>query len=161
MTLLDAPAYDQTHTNHYRSVSAVVLVVIAGLMFLFFRNLPAEHRVNQFFSAVEAQDFTQAYGIWNNDPNWQQHVRRYDGYSYGRFLVDWGESGDYGRISSHRILHSTSLGNTNLLAVEVNGHKTPLILAVTKNTHTMSYPPFALTPVKDDFGWTDWQVSYR
>jgi hypothetical protein len=161
MTLLDAPAYDQAHANHYRSVSAVVLVVIAGLMFWLFRNVPAEHRVNQFFSAIEARDFTQAFGIWNNDPHWQQHVQKYDSYSYGRFLVDWSESGDYGRISSHPILHITSLGNTSLMAVEVNGHKTPLILAVTKNTHTMNYPPFALTPVKGDFGWTDWQVSYR
>jgi hypothetical protein len=161
MTLLDAPAYDQTHSKHYRTVGALLLVVVAGLTVFFLRNLPAEHRVNQFFSAVETRDFTQAYGIWNNDPNWQQHVQRYDGYSYGRFVVDWGESGDYGRISSHRILHSTSLGNTSVLAVEVNGHKTPLILAVTKKTHTMNFPPFALTPVKDEFGWTDWQVSYR
>jgi hypothetical protein len=161
MTLLDAPAFDRKNSNHYRNLGALVLVVAALTMVFLFRNLPAEHRVNQFFAAIEARDFTRAYGLWNNDPNWQQHAQQYHGYSYGRFLVDWGESGDYGRISSHRILHSTSLGNTSVMAVEVNGHKTPLILAVTKNTHTMNFPPFALTPVKADFGWTDWQVSYR
>jgi hypothetical protein len=161
MTLLDAPAYERTPSHHWRTLGAVVIVATGLLTVFLFRNLPAERRVNQFFAAVESRDFTRAYGIWNNDPAWQQHVQRYAGYSYGRFVVDWGESSDYGRISSHRILHSTSLGNTSLMAVEVNGHKTPLILAVTKNTHTMNFPPFSLTPIKDDFGWTDWQVSYR
>jgi hypothetical protein len=45
--------------------------------------------------------------------------------------------------------------------VEVNGRKTALALAVTRSTHTMSFPPFDLTPMKDDFGLTYWQVSYR
>jgi hypothetical protein len=165
MTLLDAPVYDLTHANRHRNlrIGALLLVVTAALAVFLCRNLPAEHRVNQFFAAIEAQDFTKAFGIWNNDPDWQQHLQRYanDGYSYGRFIVDWGKASDYGRITSHKILHSTSLGNNSLLAVEINGHKTPLILAVTKNTHTMSFPPFELTPIKDDFGWTDWQVTYR
>src|ERR1700743_3357894 len=123
MTLLDAPAYDRTQSNHWRSLGAVVIVATGLLTVFLFRNLPAEHRVNQFFAAVEAKDFTRAYGIWNNDTNWQQHVEQYRGYFFGRFLVDWEESGDYGHIRSHRILHSTSLGNTSLMAVEVNGQK--------------------------------------
>jgi hypothetical protein len=45
--------------------------------------------------------------------------------------------------------------------VEINGRKTALALAVTRGTHAMSFPPFDLTPMKDDFGWTYWQVSYR
>ena len=39
--------------------------------------------------------------------------------------------------------------------------KQPLALAVTRRTHTMSFPPFDLTPMKNGFGWTYWQVSYR
>ena len=50
----------------------------------------AEHKVNEFFAAVEAQDFPKAFGIWNNDADWQQHTQRYAaaGYPYGRFVID-------------------------------------------------------------------------
>jgi hypothetical protein len=165
MTLMDAAIYDRTLTKRRRNlvISALVFCAVAGIVFVLGRNLPAERRVNQFFAAVEAQDFSKAFGIWNNDPNWQEHTQRYatDGYPYGRFVVDWGRSGDYGRITSHKVLHSISYGNSTLLAVEINGRKEALALAVTKNTHTMNFPPFNLTPTKDDFGWTYWQVSYR
>jgi hypothetical protein len=165
MTLLDAPVYDRTLTKRRRNlvIGALLFCAVACMVVALCWNLPAEHRVNQFFSAVEAQDFSKAFGIWNNDPDWQEHTQRYakDGYPYGRFVVDWGRSGDYGRITSHKILHSISYGNSTLLAVEINGRKAALPLAVTKSTQTMNFPPFNLTPMKDLFGWTYWQVSYR
>jgi hypothetical protein len=165
MTLLDAPVYDRTLTKRRRNlvIGALLFCAAAGIVAVLCWNLPAEHRVNQFFSAVEAQDFSKAFGIWNNDPDWQEHSQRYakDGYPYGRFVVDWGRSGEYGRITSHKILHSISYGNSTLLAVEINGRKAALPLAVTKRTHTMNFPPFNLTPMKDDFGLTYWQISYR
>jgi hypothetical protein len=165
MTLLDAPAFDRTHAKNHRNlvIGALLFCGVVGMAVFLCRNLPAEHRVNQFFTAVEAQDFSKAFAIWNNDPDWQEHAQRYakDGYPYGRFVVDWGKAGDYGRITSHKVLHSVSYGNNTLLAVQINGRKAALALAVTKNTHTMSFPPFDLTQMKDDFGWTYWQVSYR
>jgi len=165
MTLLDAPAYNRTHAKRRRNlvIGALLVCVVAGVVVFLCWNLPAEHRVNQFFAAVEAKDMSKAFAIWNNDPDWQEHAQRYakEGYPFGRFVVDWGEAGDYGRITSHKVLHSTSYGNTTLMAVEINGRKAPLALALTKRTHAMSFPPFNLTPVKDDLGWTDWQVSYR
>jgi hypothetical protein len=167
MSLLNAPAYDPAHSKRRRNLLIGVLFLCAVVAAVVFRcwNLPAEHRVNQFFAAVEAQDFPKAFGIWNHDPNWQQHIERYaqSGYTYGHFLVDWDKAGDYGRISSHKVLHSTSrYGNNTLLAVEINGRKTALLaLAVGKTTHAMSFPPFALTPMKNGLGWTDWQISYH
>ncbi len=165
MTLLNAPAYDRTYAQRRRNllIGALVFCGVAGIVAFLCWNLPAEHRVNQFFAAVEAQDFSKAFGIWNNDPDWQAHTERYakDGYPYGRFVVDWGKGGDYGLITSHKVLHSTAFGNNTLLAVEINGRKAPLALAVTRSTHIMSFPPFDLTPMKNGFGWTYWQVSYR
>ena len=167
MTLLNAPAYDRSRDKRRRNFLIGVLFlggVVAIAAFLCW-NLPAERSVNQFFAAVEAQDFPKAFGIWNHDPNWQQHTQRYapGGYTYGRFLVDWGQAGDYGRITSHKVLHSTSrYGNNTLLAVEINGRKTALLaLAVGKSTHTMTFPPFDLTPMKNGFGGTYWQISYH
>lgn len=165
MSLLNPPAYNQTLARRRRNrvIGALLICGVAGILVFFCWNLPAEHRVNQFFAAVEAQDFPKAFAIWNNDPDWQEHAQRYakDGYAYGRFISDWGTTGDYGRITSHKVLHSTSYGNNTLMAVEINGRKSALALAVTSSTHTMSFPPFSLTPMKDDLGLTYWQVSYK
>lgn len=167
MTLMDAGAYGKTSDRKRRTLIIVLLCVtgiIAITAFLTW-NMPAERRVNQLFAAIEKQDFPQAFGIWNNDPGWQQHAQRYAvaGYSYGRFVSDWGTDSDYGTIKSHKILHATSrYGNSTILAVEVNGRKAALLtLAVEKRAHAMNFPPFALTPAETGFGWTDWQISYR
>jgi hypothetical protein len=167
MTLLDARV-DDTNPGKKRRTLIIALLSVAGAIaitaFLTW-NLPAEKRVNQLFAAIEKQDFPRAFGIWNNDPNWQQHARQYAaaGYSYGRFVSDWGSVGEYGAIKSHKILHATSRhGNSTLLAVEVNGRKGALLtLAVQKHTHAMNFSPFALTPAETGLGWTDWQISYR
>jgi hypothetical protein len=167
MTLLNAPAFDRIRNKERRNLLIGVLFLCGAVAIFAFLcwNLPAEQCVNQFFAAVEAQDFPKAFGIWNHDPNWQQHTQQYaqSGYTYGHFLVDWDPASDYGRITSHKVLHSTSrYGNNTLLAVEINGRKTALLaLAVGKSTHTMSFSPFDLTPMKNGLGWIDWQINYH
>ena len=167
MTLMDAVVYD-TIPEKKRRTRIFVLLCVSGIIaisvFLTW-NMPAERRVNQLFAAIEKQDFPQAFGIWNNDPHWKQHAQQYaaDGYSYGRFVSDWGEDSEYGAIKSHKIVHATSrYGNSTLLVIEVNGRKAALLtVAVEKHAHAMHFSPFALTPVETGFGWADWQISYR
>jgi hypothetical protein len=167
MSLMDAPVSNPNPSRKRRALIVVVLCVVAVLAItaLLTWNLSAERRVNQLFAAIERQDFAQAFGIWNNDPNWQQHAARYadNGYPYGRFVSDWTSASEYGTIKSHKILHATSrYGNSTLLAVEINGRKADLLtLAVEKHAHAMNFSPFALTPADSGFGWTDWQLSYR
>jgi hypothetical protein len=167
MTLMDASVHDATPGRTRRTLIIALLCaagVIAITAFMTW-NMPAERRVNQLFVAIEKQDFPQAFGIWNNDPGWQQHARQYaaGGYSYGRFVSDWSTDSEYGVIKTHRILHATSrYGNSTLLVVEVNGRKAaPLTLAVEKQAKAMNFSPFALTPAETGLGWTDWQISYR
>jgi hypothetical protein len=165
MTLFDAPGLNENRSFRRWKllISIFVLCGLVGVAVFLYWNVSAEHRVDRFFSAVEANDFPAAFGIWNNDPDWQVHAQRYAGYSYGRFTLDWGAAGEYGRITSHKILHSTSsYGNNTLLAVEINGRESvPLVVAVARSTHSMSFPPFNLTQMKNLFGWTYWQLSYR
>jgi hypothetical protein len=167
MTLMDARVDDATPNNRRRAF-IIALLCVAGVFAITVAlawNLPAEYRVNRFFTAVEKQDLPQAFGIWNNDPSWQQHAQQYatNGYPYGRFVNDWGTGSDYGIIKTHRILHATSrYGNSTLLAVEVNGRKGALLtLAVENQVHAMNFSPFALSPADTGFGWTYWQINYR
>jgi hypothetical protein len=167
MTLFHSSPQSSVCSRRYRFLLAATFlawIAVTALLF-FFDDHPAEERVNRFFAAIESQNFPEAYGIWNNDPGWWQHPSKYvsEGYPYSRFLEDWGPSGDYGVIHSHKILYSRSKrGNTVLMAVEINGHKAqPTVLAVGRKDHTIGFSPFELTPQKDLFGFTYWQISYR
>jgi hypothetical protein len=167
MTLMDARLENKLPNKKRQAaliIGACVAAILAIAAFLTW-NMRAESRVNALFAAIEKQDFPQAFGIWNNDPGWQQHPQRYaaSGYPYGRFVSDWTTNSEYGTIRSHKILHATSrYGNSTLLAVEINGQKADLMtLAVEKRAHAMDFPPFTLTPADSGLGYTDWQLSYR
>jgi hypothetical protein len=76
--------------------SLITVLVLAGFLWYFW-NWPQEHRVNQFFAAVEARDMPKAFAIWNHDPDWQQHPQQYAQYSYGRFRSGLGPLQRLGR----------------------------------------------------------------
>jgi hypothetical protein len=111
---MDAPEYDSRRDVRNRNlliaaVALVVLVVVIGFGGFvmghgwFFSNLPAEHRVDKFFGALEAKDYDKAYAIWMNDENWKQHPEKYD-YTVKRFTEDWTtESPVSGPIVSHHV----------------------------------------------------------
>jgi hypothetical protein len=79
MTLMDARIYDTTPGKKRRTLIIAFLCVAGAIAITAFLtwNMPVERRVNQLFAAIEKQDFPQAFGIWNNDPNWQQHAQQY------------------------------------------------------------------------------------
>ena len=147
MTLLDAPVYNEAKSKKRRNIViiiSVLVVVLAGLTWWFY-DWPQEHKVNQFFAAVEAKNFPKAFGIWNADPNWQQHTDKFKLYPYGKFLVDWGETGDYGVIRSHKQVMHLGRGSGVIIGVEINDRKTPMFLWVERKSGTMSFSPFELT----------------
>src|SRR5271155_1752384 len=96
MSLMDAPQYDSRRDTRNRNllIAAGVLVVLAVVIGFggfamghgwFFSNLPAEHKVNNFFDALEAKDYAKAYGTWWNDSDWQRHPERHSDYTLQRF----------------------------------------------------------------------------
>ena len=100
MTLLNAPEYDSRRETRKRNLLIgagvlVALIVVTGVGgFLlghgwFFSNLPAEHKVSTFFSALEAKDYDKAFAIYTNDPQWQQHPEKHADYPVKRFTEDW------------------------------------------------------------------------
>ncbi|MCU1321968.1 MAG: hypothetical protein JWM43_1617 [Acidobacteriaceae bacterium] len=140
MTLLNAPEYDGRKENLKRNVligAGAVVALIVVLFFggyllghgWFFSNLPAEHRVNNFFKALEAKDYPKAYGLWFNDADWQQHQQKYD-YTLKRFTEDWTTESP---VSAPIVSHTVDISKTDgsgafgtgiIVAVRVNGdHK--------------------------------------
>lgn len=140
MTLLDAPIYNERKERLKKtlligSASAFALLVVltlAGFMLghgWLFSNLPVEHRVSTFLFALEAKDYDNAYGIYNNDSNWKQHPAKYADYPLSRFTEDWTtESPVGGPIASHHIDISKTDGSGT--------YGTGIIVAVTVKTTT-------------------------
>ena len=105
MALMDAKEYDPRPAQKRRKIIAtVVVVVLAVTVYLYMTRYDSEKKViNNFFSAIEQKDFDAAYGIYYADANWKQHPEKYSSYTINQFKLDWGPSGEYGTISSHRV----------------------------------------------------------
>jgi hypothetical protein len=146
MTLLDAPIYDARKARLIRNITitALIVIVVLGTAAFFLRHWPAEHRVNNFLAAVESGDMQKAYGLWNNDPAWQQHPAQYKDYDFNQFQKDWGPASDYGKIRSHKIIMAARVGNGTVMGVDINGGKTPIFLRVDTKTKTVGFSPVEL-----------------
>lgn len=158
MTLLNAPTYDAGKERRrlgllYGSIGLLLLAAVVGVGgYLlghgwFFTNLKAEHRVDKFFTALEAQDYNTAYGIWFNDPDWQKHPEKHD-YTLKRFTEDWTTESPVGPIKSHKVDISKTAGSGTfgtgiIVAVRVNGEK-KVFLQYDKKDGTLSDSPLEL-----------------
>ena len=163
MTLLDAPVYNE-HKEKLKKASLigsgvvfVLLVVLTLAGFLLghgwlFSNLPAEHTVNTFYAALEAKDYSKAFGIYNNDAKWQQHPDKYKDYPIDRFTTDWTtESPAGGPIATHhvdisRVDGSGSFGTGIIVATTVTAVGKPgskrLFMYYLKAGGNLTYPSF-------------------
>jgi hypothetical protein len=160
MSLMDAPAYDPTADNRRRNALIgiasffvlLLLVTLAGYVLghgWLFTNLGYEHRVNNFYNALEAKDYPKAYGIYYNDPDWQQHPAKYSDYPLSRFTEDWTTASPVNApITSHhvdisRTDGSGTFGTGVIVAVRVNlqnGGGQKVFMYVNKADKTMTWP---------------------
>jgi hypothetical protein len=141
MTLLNAPEYDAPRETRNRNlligagvlVALLVVLTVGGFLLghgWLFSNLPIEHKVDNFFTALEAKDYNKAFAIYTNDPDWQQHPDKHKDYPLKRFTEDWTtDSPVNGPILSHHVDISKTdgsgaFGSGVIVAVRVNGdHK--------------------------------------
>lgn len=132
MTLLDAaPPQPPRKTGRYILV-ALVVIVIVGAGYVILRNYPEERAISRFLSTLEQGNYREAYRLWQPS----------DTYSYADFLHDWGESGDYGRIHTFKILGSRSKGaNTVIVTVTINDREAPRELLVDRKSKGLAYAP--------------------
>ena len=148
MGLMDAKEYDPGPAQRrWRLIATLALiVVVGGILWYFFRYWPEERVINKFFEAVERNDMPAAYSIYFNDPNWQQHPDSHP-YSFGQFNLDWGPSGDYGKITSHHVECATEpprkiVAPTGVIVVvRINNRAETKSMWVEKKTKTITDSP--------------------
>ena len=154
--LMDAPAYDPARDDRRRNIliGIVAAILLLGALALagyvsghgwLFSNEGYEHRVNNFFSALETKDYAKAYGIYNNDPDWQQHPAKYTDYPLARFTDDWTANSPINApITSHHVDKSVSAGSGTfgtgiIVATTVNGDR-KIFLYVNRADKTITWP---------------------
>jgi hypothetical protein len=148
MTLIDAPAYDPRPDILKRNILIgtgvfILLAIVLGMGGYvaghgwFFSNIPAEHRVDHFLSALEAKDYQTAYNIYTNDhPD--------SGYPISRFTEDWTTySPVKGPITSHHVEISKTdgtgvFGSGIIVAVHLNNRPTCTFLYVLRADGTLT-----------------------
>jgi hypothetical protein len=112
---------------------ALAFFVIGTVGYVGFRNFPEERAISRFLNTLEQGNYREAYQLWQPS----------DTYSYGDFLHNWGESGDYGKIHSFKILGSRSRGeNTVIVVVTINDEEPALELVVDRKTKGLAFSPF-------------------
>jgi len=105
MGLMDAKEYDPRPRRRriQRIVAGIVIAILAVVAWRLFRYWPEERVVDRFLHEIEQKNFEAAYGIYVADPNWKQHPNQAQDPSFNQFSLEWGASGDYGVITSHRV----------------------------------------------------------
>jgi hypothetical protein len=156
MTLLNAPEFDEKKEIRKHNVLvgsgilAAVLVVLTVAGFLLghgwlFMNLPVEHRMSVFLSALQAQDYPKAYGIYYNDANWQQHPDKYKDYPLQRFTEDFTTESDWkGPVTSFHVEFSKRDSTGTVVAATIDG-STNLTMKYQRSDGTLSFFPYQLT----------------
>jgi hypothetical protein len=156
MSLMDAPEFNARNeklknfalVGGLSTVTLLVLLTLAGYMLghgWLFTNLPAEHKVDRFFNALEAKDYPKAYAIYTNDAEFAQHPEKHADYPLKRFTEDWTTESPVGQpITMHtvdisRTDGSGTFGTGMIVAVRVNGSK-KLFMWYQKSDGTLTEP---------------------
>lgn len=147
MSLIDAPAYDARKDIRNRNImigagaTITLLLVLAVVGYVsgngwLFTNVPAEHRVDHFFTALEQKDYAKAYDLYQNGhPD--------SGYPLARFTEDWTTySPVKGPITQHQTKVSATDGTgflgTGIIVCEVVNGDQKLFMYVNKADDTMT-----------------------
>jgi hypothetical protein len=156
MTLLNAPEFDEQKERRRHNllvgsgiaIAAIAVLAVAGFLMghgWLFMNVPVEHRVKVFLTALQEKDYPRAYGIFYNDAEWQSHAERYKDYPLQRFTEDFTTESDWkGPIGSFHVDCSKRDATGTAVAARING-TTNLTLKYERANGTLGFFPFELS----------------
>ena len=108
----------------------LALLVIGGGLYKFINYLE-ESRVSAFLAYIAADQFEDAYALWDG------HER----YDLGDFLVDWGDEGFYTTgLETVDVVDSDNRGTSVIVYATVNDGF-PIAILVDKETRLLSFSP--------------------
>jgi hypothetical protein len=94
-------------------LTAVVVVIAAGILFLIFKNYRQERQVNRFFGLLSRQDYQAAYGLWGCTA-----ANPCRDYQFTEFMKDWGPQSEHADPKSFHITKTRSCGSGVIVTVD-------------------------------------------
>ena len=119
----------------YIPLPLMIVLIVIGIVIAYFalHNLPEKRAVERFMTALEQEHYHQAYKLWEPAPT----------YHFQDFMQDWGPKGDYGKITTYKILDVESKGSALVIVtLQINNQTPALALVVDRKSKGLSYSPF-------------------
>ncbi len=121
-------------------IIALIVLVVGGGLYLWFRNYRQEQVVKQFFSLLEAKRYQEAYALWGCT---QDNPCKYWGPE--RFNEEWGPASPYADVKTLKVTHEDPCGNGVVFTIE-SPKVPPQGLFVNSETNMLSYAQGARCP---------------
>src|SRR5436305_15149141 len=105
MELMDAKEYDEAGARLRKKliVGIVSTLLLVGLLVYQFRYWPEQRLVEQFFAALQKQNYETAYALYMVDPTWKQYSQQHSMSPYNEYYCDCGPCGVWGLTKSYNI----------------------------------------------------------
>jgi hypothetical protein len=114
----------------------LLLAVISGSAYLFFRNYFEIRRANHFFALVRSHNYRSAYTLWC-PPS-----KPCPGYSFDRFLEDWGPKGVYGDLSTMRVVKTRGCADGVIIQIDLGKGGEDVYLWVSRQDKLLGFAPW-------------------
>jgi hypothetical protein len=101
-------------------LTAVVVAIAAGVLFLIFKNYRQERQVNRFYSLLSRQDYQEAYALWGCTA-----ANPCRDYQFPEFMKDWGPQSEHADAKSFHITKTRSCGSGVIVTVDSNKGANP------------------------------------
>src|ERR1022692_1833745 len=131
-------------------LTAVAVVIAAGVLFFIFKNYRQERQVNRFFDLLARQDYQPAYALWGCTA-----ANPCRDYQFTEFMKDWGPQSEHADPKSFHIAKTRSCGSGVIVTVASNkdsnkgSNKQEDKLWVQRDDLTIGFSPL---PIKDSSG---------
>ncbi|MDQ6666048.1 MAG: hypothetical protein M3Z23_16840 [Acidobacteriota bacterium] len=126
-------------------IFGILGIVIIGLAYYIFKNHAQERVAKDFLQRLRKQDYAGAYTMWGCS-----QAKPCDGYSYEKFLEDWGPKTTGADLAVLALNDSESCGKGVILTVDVNPSRQEK-LWVEKDNPILSFSPVPVCPHKGSF----------
>lgn len=116
-------------------LAAIVVTVLSGSLYLFFRNYFEVQRAKLFFDLLRKQDYQAAYHLWCTED------RPCPDYPMEKFLEDWGPKSPHADLSKLQIVRTRGCSTGVILEVSF-GNDVEEFLWVARKDKAMGYAPW-------------------
>lgn len=118
-------------------VSVIVVAILYGLGYFFFRNYRQEQQAKRFFQLLQAHNYQAAYEMWVSSDSER------NGYPMSAFLQDWGPKAM--DVHNFSIMDAESCGNSVIVDTDL-GPAGDKKVWINRQTLELGFGPYDVCP---------------